>query len=238
MRLFAGMLAVFMTLGANWTCAQPAPSDSTLPPLIKGMSPPPGITAPFREPGAWSVPYPPLARRQNEQGMATVLFTVQEDGTVGDAFVEKSSGYTDLDDAAIASVKMWRFKPALKDDKPIAVRMETNMAFRLSDPDEMTDNVPHVDINMTDADYPREAIAAREEGEVRIATVILGDGRLIAAHIIKSSGSRFLDQASYDIALKRLHFIPASLDGKSFSTYTILVFHWHLPTTNEPIVKH
>jgi protein TonB len=55
------------------------------------------------------------------------------DGTVGDLRVERSSGYGLLDTAALAAVKDWRYRPALKDNTPVACRIKINIQFILEE---------------------------------------------------------------------------------------------------------
>lgn len=76
--------------------------------------------------------YPPTSRRLEEQGTVVLVLYVQEDGRVGDAKVQKSSGYPRLDDAAVLEAKRsWRFIPAMSGGKPIASWHPVAVTFRL-----------------------------------------------------------------------------------------------------------
>ena len=56
--------------------------------------------------------YPEEARRQGEQGRVLVRVLVNTLGTVDQIMLRKSSGYPQLDQSAIDTVKTWRFVPA------------------------------------------------------------------------------------------------------------------------------
>jgi protein TonB len=56
--------------------------------------------------------YPSAARRAGQQGTVTLSFTVGTSGTVTSVRVAKSSGHSLLDNAALAAIRRWRFKPA------------------------------------------------------------------------------------------------------------------------------
>ncbi len=63
--------------------------------------------------------------------MVSVLIAVAEDGRVTSATVAQSSGYTALDEAALAAVRRWRFRPATRDGVPISGTVRTAVHFRL-----------------------------------------------------------------------------------------------------------
>lgn len=126
LRIFA--LAIFVAV------AGPASADENSPP----PNPPPrtinGITPPRAANNHAVTGYPEMSRHNNEEGIVTLHFTVNVDGTVGDVSVTKSSGYRDLDQAAIDTVtRNWRYYPAMKDGKPIAVRISANVNWELRD---------------------------------------------------------------------------------------------------------
>ncbi len=75
--------------------------------------------------------YPEAARRMGVEGWVEVEFTVGPDGRVSDARVVRSSGGGRLDDAAIAAVRRWLFRPALRDGKPVPATCYVKVVFRL-----------------------------------------------------------------------------------------------------------
>jgi protein TonB len=63
--------------------------------------------------------YPSLSRMKEEEGVVTVRITISAYGTILDVQVERSSGYPRLDDAAMKSVRAWRFAPAKRGSEAI-----------------------------------------------------------------------------------------------------------------------
>ncbi|MBA5605207.1 energy transducer TonB [Duganella sp. FT3S] len=59
--------------------------------------------------------YPRASLMNEEQGNVSMAFLVAADGTVVDSKVEKSSGYKNLDKAAIKAISACKFKPGTKD---------------------------------------------------------------------------------------------------------------------------
>jgi len=74
--------------------------------------------------------YPEFARDAQIQGTVLLHVLVGKDGRVKNVKVKK--GVTGLDDAAIAAIKQWVFKPALSNNKPVAVWVEVPMNFHLN----------------------------------------------------------------------------------------------------------
>jgi periplasmic protein TonB len=59
--------------------------------------------------------YPKASLMNEEQGNVSMAFLVATDGTVVDSKIEKSSGYKNLDKAAIKAISACKFKPGTKD---------------------------------------------------------------------------------------------------------------------------
>lgn len=62
--------------------------------------------------------YPSASRRMEEEGTVSLRFLVGPDGKVLESTIEKSSGFTRLDEAARAGLSRCTFKPATVDGKP------------------------------------------------------------------------------------------------------------------------
>ena len=76
--------------------------------------------------------YTDEAREKRIQGMVELDAVVLADGTVGEVTVTKSLDETyGLDQAAVAALKQWLFKPGQKDGKSVPVRVAVEMSFRL-----------------------------------------------------------------------------------------------------------
>lgn len=71
--------------------------------------------------------YPEFAREAQIQGKVVLHVLVGKDGRVKNVKVAK--GVTGLNDAAMDAVKRWVFKPALSNNKPVAVWVEVPVDF-------------------------------------------------------------------------------------------------------------
>lgn len=74
--------------------------------------------------------YPDIARQSGIEGTVTIQCLVGKDGKVRDTKVVKSIPV--LDDAAVNAVKQWVFKPALSNNKPVAVWVAVPVRFALT----------------------------------------------------------------------------------------------------------
>lgn len=76
--------------------------------------------------------YPEAAREQGIEGKVIVSFVVDETGRVRNARVVRGV-HEALDQAVLQALQEVRFKPAQKDDLPVAVRMALSVVFQLGD---------------------------------------------------------------------------------------------------------
>jgi protein TonB len=72
--------------------------------------------------------YPDAARREGRDGHVVVAFTVDADGRVAEVEVQESSD-AEFESAALEAVRRWRFKPAMRDGEPVAVRLSQRLNF-------------------------------------------------------------------------------------------------------------
>ena len=75
--------------------------------------------------------YPMRAASGKIEGWVDVEFTVAETGKVKDVGVRAASNPGVFDDAAVKAVSQWRYKPFLRDAKPVPVRSEIRVRFAL-----------------------------------------------------------------------------------------------------------
>jgi protein TonB len=104
---------------------QPAPAAVihvvTKPPPVAApkISSPVGIGRPhYCDPNRY---YSENAIRLQEAGTTILSFTITADGDVQSPTVATSSGFDDLDQAAVRCASGWRYKPAIQDNNPVAV---------------------------------------------------------------------------------------------------------------------
>lgn len=144
-------LEVYIVAPPNSTTAprpQPEPPPSTPPPDVPAVLPDEPDPAPqtliaAEQRGALTelLPsylrnpapvYPQLARERGDQGTVVLEAEVLPSGGCGQLRVLDSSGHAMLDQAAVHAVRRWRFKPARRWGKPVALWVEIPITFRLS----------------------------------------------------------------------------------------------------------
>ena len=76
--------------------------------------------------------YTQEAKDAHIEGKVLVEVVVKNDGKIGDVTIVRSLDPTyGLDTQAAKAAKLWEFKPATKDGKPVAVRVTLEMSFTL-----------------------------------------------------------------------------------------------------------
>jgi TonB family protein len=76
--------------------------------------------------------YPADAARRGDQGMVTLALSISPQGDVTAAQLARSSGSTELDEAARQWAWNWRFRPAEVDGQPIASTRMVRLSFGLA----------------------------------------------------------------------------------------------------------
>jgi protein TonB len=74
--------------------------------------------------------YPGRASREGISGKVLLTLVIMADGSIADLSV-LSSPHQALVEPALACVRKWRFKPAMKDGAPISVTATVEVAFDL-----------------------------------------------------------------------------------------------------------
>lgn len=77
--------------------------------------------------------YPRAALEDNVSGEVRVRITVDAEGKVTDTVIVESTPAGVFDDAALAAVRRWRFKPAEVDGRPVESSSIQSLLFRLGD---------------------------------------------------------------------------------------------------------
>ena len=94
-------------------------------PVGNGVSAPRALETPDPE-------YSEEARKAKFQGVVVLCLIVGPDGKPRDIKVTRPLGMG-LDQKAIEAVNKWRFEPAMKDGRPVAVQINVEVTFRLAD---------------------------------------------------------------------------------------------------------
>jgi protein TonB len=91
------------------------PAPPTAAPVKAG----PSHTSPVYDPNSCKPDYPSSAQRNEETGTTTVAFLISAEGHVMESKVEKSSGFRDLDKAALSAFGRCSYKPGTQEGKPV-----------------------------------------------------------------------------------------------------------------------
>jgi TonB family protein len=175
--------------------------------------------------------YPYEAGRQKLQGEVVVKILVSESGDVESA--EVVSGDPLLAKSALDAVRKWKFKPYIKNGKPVKVATKLPFDFAFSDKVEDsvakssepqstddTDSKPvHVGAGVTSGllihkvnpIYPDEALRDRIQGTVVLRAIIGKDGRIDQLSLV--SGHRLLAPAAIG-AVQQWRYKPYLLNGE------------------------
>jgi protein TonB len=127
--------------------------------------------------------YPPIALRQRFTGRGVYAIDIVN-GNVEDVRVVKTTGHKELDEAAIVAFRKWRFRPhsIYKTVIPVDFRLTRSQAIAIFAPK---------------PEYPLEARARRWGGSgVVLLDVEVETGKVIAAHMSKSTGHQILDESA------------------------------------------
>ena len=133
-----------------FTVSQPAESRSTAPEgkaetsprqeIARSAAPGPSagtagpVTAPSFNAAYLRNPaprYPPIARRNGEQGTVTLKVLVTREGLTASVSVEATSGSASLDQAAAEAVRSWRFAPARQGAQTVEAWVLVPIVFKL-----------------------------------------------------------------------------------------------------------
>ena len=190
--------------------------------LATAQEPPRGQETAFRVGSDVSAPVPierfepdysDEARRARYQGTVVLYLEVDENGKPTNIRVVTSLGLG-LDQKAIGSVERWRFKPGIKDGKPVRVACNIQVNFRLP----IGWNVGQLKFVMPDGasapvlfqkDFSLPKL--RASGTVWLAFDVGANGRLRNVQAVRSD-NQVLESAAVE-HLQKWHFHPASQTG-------------------------
>lgn len=77
--------------------------------------------------------YPAISKRNEETGTVTLSFLIAPDGQVMESRIKRSSGFRNLDRAALAALAECRFQPAIEDGKPEYTWVDVRHSFDLDE---------------------------------------------------------------------------------------------------------
>ena len=76
-------------------------------------------------------PYPPASKRNGDTGTVLLRVMVDAKGNAQDVTLRKSSGYPELDQSALDTVRRWRFVPGKRNGEATAMSVTVPIAFHL-----------------------------------------------------------------------------------------------------------
>jgi TonB family protein len=178
--------------------------------------------------------YPPEAREAKIQGIVELECVVQTDGVPRDVQVKRPANVM-LDEAAIETVRQWRFKPGTKAGEAVPVLVTIEISFTLRDRPAGNDsarstsarssapsaqrvyavdevNKRPVVVRRVIPKYTQEARDARISGTVELECVVLEDGTVGDVKVTESLDPGLDEQAVK--AAKEWTFEPALKDGQ------------------------
>ncbi len=165
--------------------------------------------------------YPQMAIDFCIEGVVSVSVLVDTTGNVIDVKVAKKSGtFVGFEEAAKTAARQTKFRPAIKDEKPIEAWAPLEFVFELDEGCESEEecgfgpfNPPRF-IEKVKPIYPRLAQEAGIEGVVVLTVLVETDGVVSFVMIEKSSGTNAgLDEAAVAAAWKST-FTPATQCGR------------------------
>ena len=114
-----------LTINAANGALADTPQITSAPAVISDVS----LTCPVRT----APVYPLSARKLGETGKVSLRVELDETGRLVSSEVAQSSGYSRLDEAAVAAVKSWRCQPAMRDGQPLRIVSMESFEFNLND---------------------------------------------------------------------------------------------------------
>jgi len=124
------LAAVFGLAAALASCGDGgvvAPGPPCTPPVVPITAADPG----FQLVGMTEPVCPEAAREQGHQGSVFVRTIADHDGSVCETTVASSSGYAELDSAAVTAARTARFSEAWSGGRPVRVEVIVPVEFRL-----------------------------------------------------------------------------------------------------------
>jgi TonB family protein len=218
-------------------------SPPAVAPSLPGQDP---ATAPPRSDPATphELIYPPIAIWSSEEGSVELELRVGPDGWVEDARILVSSGYMQLDAAALVTVGYWHYLPARQNGVPVASGKRVLLRFSLagvSYGNRWKNKPPPVPDNLdvapaTDAThfllYPQMARHRVLQGDVTLDVLVRADGNISDARVSKSSGYSQLDSAAL-ISVGYWQYNPAIEAGRAVDAWKAVTVHF-VPKDSQP----
>ncbi len=209
--------------------AAPALAQAVPPAAQTAVRPGNGVTSPTLL-SMVDPRYPEAELAAGRAAEVHVEAVVAVTGEATDLRVVKSAGAA-FDDAAVDAARQWRFRPGARDGQSVPVLVTIILEFRTrpSEEQKLFDSahregaaglINPVKLSGRAPQYTSDAMRAKIQGEVEVEIVVLADGRVGAARIVRSLDTQFgLDQAALDAA-RQWSFQAGTLNGERVAVLT------------------
>lgn len=185
--------------------------------------------------------YPAEAKKKNIEGRVWIKLKVDANGNPAAVVVVKSTNSI-FENSAVTAAKGYKFSPALKNGKAVAVWVVIPFNFALSSKDgekkdvpkecyyDNADEMPSIIGGMTSLfkklSYPEQAKKKNIEGKVLVKILVDENGNIDATNVIKGIGYG-CDEAA-EKAARSCKFTPAKKDGKNVKAQVVLPVQFKL----------
>ncbi len=197
--------------------------------------------------------YPNEALKKNLEGVVWVQLWVDESGSVVETKVMKSENPV-FNQSAIDAARRWKFKPAIANDKPVAVWISVPFKFKLNaggeapslgvpiDKPKADQSKSHTEtqrpadfvdydkppeaVKQVGAKYPEKAKKEGLEGTVWVKVLIDENGKATKSEILKTDREVFNHEAQ--AAVMKWVFKPALKQGKPVPVWVTIPFRFKL----------
>jgi len=202
--------------------------------------------------------YPAALREAGREGRVVVTMVVGADGDPRDVQVVTSSD-AGFDSATVAAVRLLRFTPGAHAGRPVAVRVELPVLWRLPLQEEVDsiaraaaaeDSIVETGMRVFEMDavetpprprnlsaviremrqlYPEPLRVARMSGTVEVRLRVDVNGDVQEAQIIRSTHRDF-NRPTLEVA-RRMKFTPARVNGRPVPVLVVMPLMWQAPIT-------
>lgn len=175
--------------------------------------------------------HPAVPVKANAGLKAMLAFDGDQTGSLQDVRILQTSGYAELDDAAIACVKTWHFDPKSAFGKFYLGSQRLVIDWTL--PNNPTQNaigrrggIPH------SCPYYPQGVPPGTIGTTRVGFFITADGHVRDAHVVISSGNTSLDEESVRCTTY-WRYRPAVKDGQPVEVPWQAEIAWKVPAEEQ-----
>ncbi|MGO9826527.1 MAG: TonB family protein [Terriglobales bacterium] len=266
-RLLRGVCVVTLLLLASESAiTQTQSTDNTRDSAAPKAGGPLGTRGAYRVGGGVSAPrviwnpdpeYSEEARREGISGTCVLWLVVSPEGLPRDIRVARVLGHG-LDEKAIEAVKQWRFEPAHKDGKPVAVMINVEVTFRMYENERIAELDQRADagdanaeLELSDAYFNGKDVSKDEEkgyrlllraanqglpkAQFQMGEYTAGQGNRPDDYIVAYMWYALAEHNGYKQSKKKLKELAAGMSAENIAEARARAQNWHnLPGGTSP----